>query len=77
MENIKHPRTDDLPTPVDSIHTTSSDSLLPDAPPPRFAPMEHPLAQEDEDILQVGEDLGILAEDQLILHSHRLINNHL
>jgi hypothetical protein len=39
--------------------------------------MEHPLAQEDEDILQVGEDLGILAEDQLILHSHRLINNHL
>jgi hypothetical protein len=65
--NSKHPRTKDLPTPKGSVHTCSSKDLSCDDPPPGFAPAGNLPAQGVEDILQEGEDLGILAEDQLKL----------
>jgi hypothetical protein len=70
--NSKHPRTKDPPTLEGSIHTCSSEDLPHDNAPPSFVPAAHLPAQGAEDILQEGEDLGILAEDQLKLRVVRI-----
>jgi hypothetical protein len=68
--NSKRQRQDNPPTLEGTVRTCSSEGV-PQAPMPGFTP------PEAEDIIEDGEILGILAEDQLKLPALCIKNNHL
>jgi hypothetical protein len=65
--NSKHPCIEDLPTLEGSMHTFIIEHLPRNDAPQGSVPTAHLPAQEAKDIIQEGEDMGILAEHQLKL----------
>jgi hypothetical protein len=68
--NRKRQCQDNLPTPEGTARTCSSEGV-PQAPSPDFTP------QEEENIVEDDELLGISTEDQLKLRALCIKNNHL